>query len=135
MPCDRFFHIDAKIILWNSRSQIDYPFARGKRDSGISRGRPSPTASQLSRLEVKHSQHWPSKGKQRWCHMCSLHKQTWSTLYFCRKWHWSVHSQLLQEVAYACELESLDITRSGDCSDVRQIISFYSADRKHLPHK
>ena len=25
--------------------------------SGISRGRPSPTASQLSRLEVKHSQH------------------------------------------------------------------------------
>jgi hypothetical protein len=33
--------------------------------SGISRGRPSPTASQLSRLEVKYSQHWPSKGKPR----------------------------------------------------------------------
>ena len=33
--------------------------------SGISRGRPHPTASQLSRMEVKHSQHWPSKGKQR----------------------------------------------------------------------
>ena len=30
--------------------------------SGISRGRPSATASQLSRLEVKHSQHWPAKG-------------------------------------------------------------------------
>jgi hypothetical protein len=30
--------------------------------SGISRGRPSQTASQLSRLEVKHSQHWPAKG-------------------------------------------------------------------------
>ena len=53
--------------------------------SGISRGRPSPTASQLSRLEVKHSQHWPSKGKQRWCRVCSLHKQTRSTLYFCKK--------------------------------------------------
>ena len=52
--------------------------------SAISKGRPSPTASQLSRLEVKHSQHWPSKGK-RWCHVCLLHKQTWSTLYFCRK--------------------------------------------------
>jgi hypothetical protein len=33
--------------------------------SGISRGRPSPTAYQLSRLEVKHSQHCPSKEKQR----------------------------------------------------------------------
>ena len=55
------------------------------RSSGISRGRPSPTASQLSRMEVKHSQHWPSKGKQRWCHVCSLHKQTQSRLYFCWK--------------------------------------------------
>jgi hypothetical protein len=29
--------------------------------SGISRGRPSQTASQLSRLEAKHSQRWPAK--------------------------------------------------------------------------
>jgi hypothetical protein len=29
--------------------------------SGISWGIPSQTASQLSRLEVKHSQHWPAK--------------------------------------------------------------------------
>jgi len=35
--------------------------------SSILRGTPSPTASQLSQLEVKHSQHWPSKGKQRRC--------------------------------------------------------------------
>ena len=53
--------------------------------SGTSRGRPSPAASQLSRLEVKHSQHWPSKGKQRRCRVCSLQKKTRSTLYFCRK--------------------------------------------------
>jgi hypothetical protein len=53
--------------------------------SGISRGRPSPTVSQLSRLEVKHSEHWPSKRKLQECRMCSLHKQTQSTLYFCRK--------------------------------------------------
>jgi hypothetical protein len=53
--------------------------------SGISRGRPSPFASQLSRLEVKHSKHWPSKGKQRRCHVCSMKKQTRSTLYFCKK--------------------------------------------------
>jgi hypothetical protein len=53
--------------------------------SGISWDRPNPTASKLSQLEVKHSQHWPSKGKQRRCRVCSLHKQTWSTLYFSRK--------------------------------------------------
>jgi hypothetical protein len=53
--------------------------------SGPLWGRPSPFASQLSRLEVKHSQHWLSKGKQRLYCVCSLHKQTQSTLYFCRK--------------------------------------------------
>jgi len=53
--------------------------------SGISRGRPSPFSSQLSHLEVKHSQQWPSKGKQRRCHVCSLKKQTRSMLYFCNK--------------------------------------------------
>jgi hypothetical protein len=30
--------------------------------SGMSRGRPSPSSFQLSRLEVRHSKHWPSKG-------------------------------------------------------------------------
>jgi len=53
--------------------------------SGTSRGRPSPMASQLSRLEVKHSQHWPYKGKRQRCRVCSLAKQTRSTWYFCRK--------------------------------------------------
>jgi hypothetical protein len=54
--------------------------------SGISRGRPSPCASQLSQIEVKHSKHWPSNGKQRWCRVCSPKKQTRHTLYFCKKW-------------------------------------------------
>jgi len=53
--------------------------------SGISRGRPSATASQLSRLEVKYSQHWPARGTRRRCRVCSLQKQTRTTLYFCRK--------------------------------------------------
>ena len=54
--------------------------------SGLSRGRPSPAASQLTRLEVKHSEHWPSKGKsQRRCRLCSLQKKTKTTLYSCRK--------------------------------------------------
>ena len=38
--------------------------------SGVSRGRRSPSVSQMSCLEVKHSQHWPSKGKQRRCCVC-----------------------------------------------------------------
>jgi hypothetical protein len=49
--------------------------------SGTSRGIPSPNASQHNRLEIKHSQHWPSKEK----HAAPLHKQTQSTLYLCRK--------------------------------------------------
>ena len=53
--------------------------------SGISRGRPSATASQLSRLEVKHSQHWPARGTWRRCRVCLLQTQTRTTLYFCRK--------------------------------------------------
>ena len=52
--------------------------------SGPSRGTPRPTAFQLSRLEVKHSQHWPSKGKQRRCHVCWLQEQTRSMLCICR---------------------------------------------------
>jgi hypothetical protein len=51
--------------------------------SGISRGRPIPSVSQVSRLEVKHSQHWPSKGKQRCCHVCTIKNKRRSTLYFC----------------------------------------------------
>jgi hypothetical protein len=53
--------------------------------SGVSRWMPSSSGAQLSPLEVKHSQHWPSKGKQRRCHMCSLNKKTRSTLFYCKK--------------------------------------------------
>jgi hypothetical protein len=53
--------------------------------SDISWGRPSHTASKLSRLEVKHLQHWPAKGTRRRCRVCSLRKQTGTTHYFCRK--------------------------------------------------
>jgi len=53
--------------------------------SGVSRGRPSPSVSQISRLEVKHSQHWPSKGKQRHCRVCAMKNKRGSTLYFCAK--------------------------------------------------
>ena len=34
--------------------------------SCVSRSRQSPSMSQLTRLEVKHSQHWLSKGKRRY---------------------------------------------------------------------
>ena len=53
--------------------------------SGVSRGRPSPSVSQIRHLEVKHSQHWPSKGKQRRCRVCAMNNKRGSTLYFCGK--------------------------------------------------
>jgi hypothetical protein len=104
---------DAQKFPWNSRSRIYHSQEENVTPSATSRGRPSPMASQLSRLDVKHSQHWPSKGKQRWCRMCSLAKQTRSTLYFCskcdvglcivncfEKWHTRVNlSQQTQKVA------------------------------------
>jgi hypothetical protein len=101
---------------------------------GISRGRPSPTASQLSQLEVKHSQHWPSKGKPQRCRVCPLHKKT-STLYFCRKCDVGLCVVDCFEKWHTCELQLLNTKRSVDCGDARQIISLYSVDRKHLPCK
>jgi len=53
--------------------------------SGVSRERPSPSVSQISHLEVKYSQHWPSKWKQCRCHVCAMKNKRGSTLYFCGK--------------------------------------------------
>ena len=52
--------------------------------SGVSSGGPIPTASQLSLLEVKHSQRWPAKRKPSAPHVFAA-KEKRSTLYFCRK--------------------------------------------------
>jgi len=46
-----------------------------------------------------------------------------------------VCSELLREMPYACERESLDTKSSVECGGARQIISLYSADRKHLQCK
>jgi hypothetical protein len=46
------------------------------------RGRPSSSESHLSRLEVKHSTHWPEKRKER---RCRLNKKIKKTVYFCKK--------------------------------------------------
>ena len=57
------------------RELIIHSQERNVTASGPSRGRPSPAASQLSQLEVKHSEHWLSKGKkQRLCSVCSQQK-------------------------------------------------------------
>jgi hypothetical protein len=53
--------------------------------SGVSWGRPSLSVSQISHLEVKHSQNWPSKGKQCHCLVCAMKNKRGSTLYFCAK--------------------------------------------------
>jgi hypothetical protein len=50
------------------------------------RGRPSLLDNQILRLEVKHSSHWPEKGRQRRCRLCQLNnKKTSKSLYFCPK--------------------------------------------------
>jgi hypothetical protein len=68
------------------RELITHPKEGKVTGSGLSRGRPSPASSQLTRLEVKHSEHWPFKGKkQRRCRLCSLQKKTKTTLYSCTK--------------------------------------------------
>jgi hypothetical protein len=46
---------------------------------------------------------------------------------------WSVHSELLREVAYACEPESLDTESSVECCGMRRHISLYRRNRIHLP--
>jgi hypothetical protein len=51
--------------------------------SGVFQGRLSPSVSQISCLEVKHSQYWPSKGKRRRHHVCTMKNKRGSTLYFC----------------------------------------------------
>jgi hypothetical protein len=99
---------DAQKFPWNSCLQIDYPLATGK--FGISRDRTSPTA--VSRVFASQA-------------------NTEHAVFLQAVWRCG-HSELLLEVAYVCELESLDTKRSVDCVDLRQIISLYSADRKHL---
>jgi hypothetical protein len=51
--------------------------------SGIAYGRPHPAATQLSRVEVKHSIHWPSEGNMRHCKVYSCKNQVKRTQYFC----------------------------------------------------
>ena len=103
--------------------------------SGVSRGRPSPFASQLTRLEVKHSQHWPSKGKQRRCRLCSLKKQTRSTLYFCSKWDVGLCIANCFEKWHARGNVWVAGHSSVDCNCTRQLVSLYRRDRKHLLFK
>jgi hypothetical protein len=52
---------------------------------GVSIGRPSPAVASLSRLEVKHSQHWPTKGTQRRCRVCSQNNKRKVSMYYCVK--------------------------------------------------
>ena len=49
------------------------------------RGRPSSSENQMSRLEVKHSSHWPEKGKERRCRVCQMNNKSKKSVYFCKK--------------------------------------------------
>jgi hypothetical protein len=93
--------------------------------SGVSRGRPSSSGAQMGRPEVKHSQHWPSKGKQRPCRVCSLNKKSRSTLFCCKKcdvglcvvdcykkWHTPLRVWALNGVNVNCEVMQFTLSYS-----------------------
>jgi hypothetical protein len=46
---------------------------------------------------------------------------------------WSVYSELLREVAYACEPELLDTESSVECCGVSRHIPLYRRNRIHFP--
>lgn len=48
-------------------------------------GRPSLVTGQLSRLEVKHSKHWPSRANRRRCRVCSLTNKRRTSAYCCKQ--------------------------------------------------
>ena len=71
--------------------------------SGASRGRSSPFASQLTHLEVKYSEHRPSKGKQAVPHVFTEKRNPEHAVLLQQMQRRFVHSELLWEVAYVCE--------------------------------
>jgi hypothetical protein len=52
---------------------------------GVPRGPPSSSETQMSRLEVRHSLHWPAKGKERHCCVCQMKKLSEKTVYYCKE--------------------------------------------------
>jgi hypothetical protein len=99
--------------------------------SGVSRGRPNSSGAQLSRIKVKHSQHLPSKEKQKHCRVCSLNKKTKSTLLYCKKcdglyvedcfdqWRARVKVWALNGVIINCEVTQFIVA----CSLNKQLLS------------
>jgi hypothetical protein len=90
------------ILLWIAKSQVMWWKNDAQKiprnigtgfDSAIAWGeyhgqRPSSFGAQLSQLEVKHSQHWPAKGKQRRCCVCSLNKSGWLARHECERFRY-----------------------------------------------
>jgi hypothetical protein len=98
--------------------------------SGVSRGRPSPSVSQISRLEVKHSQHWPSKGKRRSC-VRTLKNKWGSTMYVCASLmfvcaSWTVLKDGIRE--WMCES---NVSYQGKLKDNTKM---YSLPKKQFLH-
>ena len=119
------------------RELITHPKERKVTGSGLSRGRPSPAASQLTRLVVKHSEHWPSNGKINAAVDCVRCRRKQRTRYiragseilvsaWKSAWRNAIHvSTCVVRHKYLCRF------RGG----MGQFISLYSAERKHLPFK
>jgi hypothetical protein len=100
--------------------------------SGVSRGRPSSSGAQLNQLEVKHSQHWPSKVKQR-SHVCDVGLCVMDCF---EKWH--THVKFVSTEWSYCKLWS-DIVHTRVQSKPKlteySVIIFYKINMSQVSRK
>jgi hypothetical protein len=99
-----FFHlldltiVNSYVILSSCGSKIDHRkfrltlvqnllemSGREPRPQSIPGGRPNPRASQVTRLESQHTEHWPAVGSRLRCRVCSSKKKRTTTRFSCMK--------------------------------------------------
>jgi hypothetical protein len=79
----KYTHRDFRLLL--VRNLIEEAGRSQDRTTPSLVGRPSAVETNVTRLEVHHSQHWPVKTSKLSCHLCSATGQCKTTSYKCPK--------------------------------------------------
>ena len=79
----KYTHRDFRLLL--VRNLIEEAGRIQDRPTPSLVGRPSAAATNVTRLESRHNQHWPTKSSQVRCRLCSAHGVRKSTVYKCAK--------------------------------------------------
>ena len=79
----KYSHRDFRLLL--VRNLIEEAGRIQDRHTPSLVGRPSAGASNVTRLESRHSQHWPAKSSQIRCRLCSARGERKRTAYKCAK--------------------------------------------------